>query len=304
MACAQLIGLSKLDEGDGEPAEAGTDAPLEAAIDAEAGPTVDGGLPATCFNSEKDPDETDVDCGGPCHKCTEGKKCASKADCFEDCVAEKCVGCGSIKIQGHADAGCIDQKEVSVADFAPFLDEVAKVKPHPDCTGFVPTPQGWSDQLKEQGLPVRFVDWCTAWAYCKWRGKHLCGTVLTRFSDGDAGQKSTWQIACEGPQGFLYPYGPAYKATSCNGADTGLGKPDLVGNLNTCRTIDAGIYDMSGNVAEWDNECTRGGGDVRQDRCIIRGGAYNSPAAALTCVATRNEERQQKLPDVGFRCCE
>ncbi len=37
---------------------------------------------ATCFNSLKDGDETDVDCGGSCKKCEDGKMCNSASDCL------------------------------------------------------------------------------------------------------------------------------------------------------------------------------------------------------------------------------
>jgi len=37
--------------------------------------------PATCSNNMLDPDETDVDCGGPCAPCEPGKHCNSDTDC-------------------------------------------------------------------------------------------------------------------------------------------------------------------------------------------------------------------------------
>ena len=87
VACSQLIGLSKLEEGN-DPPEAGPDAPNEGASDAEAGIPKEGGLPATCFNGKHDPDlgETDIDCGGSCNKCLQGKACKADKDCHKQCL--------------------------------------------------------------------------------------------------------------------------------------------------------------------------------------------------------------------------
>ncbi|QDE70995.1 hypothetical protein BHS05_30480 [Myxococcus xanthus] len=43
----------------------------------------DDGLcqPSWCDNGKKDLNETDVDCGGPCAPCSEGKKCYQQSDC-------------------------------------------------------------------------------------------------------------------------------------------------------------------------------------------------------------------------------
>jgi hypothetical protein len=38
-------------------------------------------LPAACINNQLDPDESDVDCGGPCLPCDNGMGCGDAADC-------------------------------------------------------------------------------------------------------------------------------------------------------------------------------------------------------------------------------
>jgi len=45
--------------------------------------TVDTSIsPFTCANTRKDGDETDIDCGGSCARCYDGKNCISDSDCF------------------------------------------------------------------------------------------------------------------------------------------------------------------------------------------------------------------------------
>ncbi len=46
---------------------------------AGSGP-VDPGKP-TCTDGQKNGGETDIDCGGPCSKCPDGKTCGSNGDC-------------------------------------------------------------------------------------------------------------------------------------------------------------------------------------------------------------------------------
>jgi hypothetical protein len=52
--------------------------------------------PATCTDKSKDGDETDVDCGGSCPQCADGKACAAAKDCVDaicnvTCQAPSCT---------------------------------------------------------------------------------------------------------------------------------------------------------------------------------------------------------------------
>ena len=48
--------------------------------------------PSTCGDGVLNGDETDVDCGGSCAGCGEGKICEEPADCMDgmSCVGTKC----------------------------------------------------------------------------------------------------------------------------------------------------------------------------------------------------------------------
>jgi formylglycine-generating enzyme required for sulfatase activity len=147
--------------------------------------------------------------------------------------------------------------------------------------------------------PVRNVDWCSAFAYCKWRGKRLCtGLVAVRDDGGGGVDPSTdeWGAACSSGGATVWPYGNSYEEKTCNGLDNGLRNVWTVGDGQSCRPGN-GPRNMSGNVAEWVETCDR------QD-CSIRGGSYLSGPADLRCSSPRFERLGNNLPDVGIRCCE
>jgi formylglycine-generating enzyme required for sulfatase activity len=155
---------------------------------------------------------------------------------------------------------------------------------------------------------VAFVDWCDAVAYCKWAGKRLCGKIgggpVARADFADA-TKSQWHNACSAGGAKLWPYGSVYSATACNGQGNGAGAPIAVASMATCEGGVPGVYDMSGNVFEWEDSCannTMGQGDI----CPTRGGSYQSPAVALRCDDGQTFYRDAAGvvgPYVGFRCC-
>ncbi len=76
------------------------------------GVTIDPSLiPANCTNGARDSHETDVDCGGACNLCGEGKICAGDSDCLSGfCNAENiCKGptcADGVKNQDETDLDC------------------------------------------------------------------------------------------------------------------------------------------------------------------------------------------------------
>jgi hypothetical protein len=76
---------------------------------------------------------------------------------------------------------------------------------------------------------------------------------------------------------------------------------------STCRNLNYGVFDMSGNVAEWENSCSGMNGE--SDTCNVRGGSFDSPdgSSSLLCAMSATAQpplpRNNTTPDVGFRCC-
>jgi formylglycine-generating enzyme required for sulfatase activity len=167
--------------------------------------------------------------------------------------------------------------------------------------------------LSEGGKePVRCADWCDAAAFCEWAGKRLCGKIGGETNPQGAAvdpTSSQWYRACSWAGSRQFPYGDSYNKNACVGAD--FNDPDGydpltdfardVGGAKVCEGGYKGLFDMSGNVREWEDSCnvTVGTGD----KCYARGGAYGDSVAVLTCSSVSEHTRGAGAIFVGFRCC-
>jgi hypothetical protein len=112
------------------------------------------------------------------------------------------------------------------------------------------------------------------------------------------------EAACAGVDGRDYPYGDAFEPMTCNGVERGEGQPVPTGGLAACSSAD-GLFDLSGNVAEWTSTQTNAA--AAPDRIFqLHGGSYLAPELGLACsieLAPRALE-VTLLPSIGFRCCQ
>ncbi len=193
----------------------------------------------------------------------------------------------------------IDSTEVSQAAYALFLESDPKADPSSAyCSGktsFAPgfvevdpiDPEScqptntYYDPVATGNDPVVCVDWCDAVAYCQWAGKRLCGHIgggpatEPEFADATASQ---WYNACSNGGTTPFPYGPAFVPDACNWGPTVA----AVGQRPGCHGEAApltGVFDMSGNVGEWEDNCTPnadpfGPGDTVVTACMVRGGNF------------------------------
>ena len=321
---------------------------------------------AVCDDKKTNGDETDVDCGGKlCGKCTVGKACKVGEDCRSgSCGAGGSCACPKdMTIISLATGGayCIDQAEVSKGQYNKFITANVPVNTQTaSCltanTTFVPRgawPPATSPPASpgaaasttlafNLGLPVHYVDWCDAQAYCKWANKELCGLVnggtLPIASAADP-EKSAWYNACSAQGVRTYPYAGAFAAARCN--NDGVGNPGIEvtgaerstgfgfasnqdGNIydvaisdptgvismaahQACQGGSTGVYQMSGNVAEWEDSCD---GTTAASSCRVRGGSWAESSLSQTCASGRDVVRMppvmdpDPLADVGFRCCQ
>lgn len=218
------------------------------------------------------------------------------------------TGCptGMVKIPAGADTYCIDATEVTNEAYAKFL----ATKPS---TASQPSACSWNDSFEpgtfpaasgEEKHPVVEVDWCDARAYCAWAGKRLCGRIgageLLRDAHDDA-KKSQWFNACSQGGARKFPYGGEYDPSACNGLGHDANEPVAVASLKSCEGGSGGLFDMSGNVLEWEDSCD--GASGRADSCLLRGGSYQSDLTSLQCAHREQAARGQGYPTVGFRCC-
>lgn len=207
---------------------------------------------------------------------------------------------------GSSGGFCVDRIEVTNAHYQAFLDDLARSPSTPVTAACGAddshVPRSYPPPAGAEALPVTFVDYCDAEAYCAWSGKELCGDVRgAALDDADLhdAERDAWFIACGGP-GRTFPYGDAYEPSACNGVDQGLLGPRSADAGGAC-LAPSGALELSGNVWEWTRACE---GDLSlSQRCHARGGAFNAPASELTCTSERFLPRSSADATTGFRCC-
>lgn len=216
-----------------------------------------------------------------------------------------------VEVSASGTSYCIDDSEVTNAQYAQFLADCQPGAQVPGCsfnTSFEPST--WPVDAQLDPLPVVGVDWCDAAAYCAWAGKRLCGAIgggtATQLGSAD---DSEWFRACTNGGTTLYSYGDTYDSAACNGGEAAPGAPVAVQSSTSCRGTAApfdGVYDLIANVAEWEDNCTGTAG--AGDQCTWRGGSFATAAGlgptAERCAYTNDTgTRGEVADDVGFRCC-
>src|SRR5262249_51795041 len=120
---------------------------------------------------------------------------------------------------------------------------------------------------------------------------------------------SEWVIACTGdhPQDHPYPYGMAVEPGRCVDQEYPSPMPSLVPvkMAMMCEGGVPGLFDMSGNAGEWQNDCAAKANDTKGDAdvCNPLGGSFSSKPTDSSCTAGAPIMRSQAGGDIGFRCC-
>ncbi len=273
-----------------------------------------------CEDGQQNDDETDVDCGGSCAPCPIERVCKLDADCrTAHCEKDKCVCPPSmVAIPTPLSDGipyCVDVTEVTNAKYATFLSADAGLSNQPaECA--------WNDDFSPPNfdkiatanpeLPVVNVDWCDAWAYCASVGKRLCGKLGGGGHPFTLPQSATseWYVACSKAGTKTYVYGSTHDPNACvaldyfDGGDGGMAFP--VGTNPGCEGGYPGIFDMNGNVWEWEYSCVDSdGGDASVTQCRRRGGSFSDTMYCARCSAcgSANRPRSTRSSTTGIRCC-
>jgi formylglycine-generating enzyme required for sulfatase activity len=193
----------------------------------------------------------------------------------------------------------IDRTEVANVDFKTFVDS------HPEwAPGRVPAERHNGDYLKHwrsgtfpsgaADVPVTYVTWWAAKAYCESSGNRLP-------------TEAEWEFAARGGLASAeFPWGDEPPdARRANWSGTGLGAPTRVGRY---RPNAYGLYDMAGNVWEfveepWTDDYSRTPpSPLPQDRHVIRGGSYGGGPINLRVRYRDSHPAGGAGPHVGFRC--
>ena len=208
----------------------------------------------------------------------------------------------------------IDSTEVTNGQYQAWLDtSPSTLSQTAVCSwnsSFTPS-SNWPPTSSDLAYPVVYVNWCDAYAYCAGVGKRLCGKIgggSNGYSDYKITSLSQWYAACSscGKSG-VYPYGDTYQANYCNGYDYWNGNSSTmktlpVGSLGSCQSLYlGGVYDLSGNVWEWEDSCK---GTGAADGCRVRGGGFGDVGSKVACGFDYGLARSVVGSiDVGFRCC-
>ncbi len=138
-----------------------------------------------------------------------------------------------VLIEMENNSFCMDQFEVSNNEYAKVF--------YPSDPFIFLRPESLSRYSPTTTTPIENISMSQAESLCVKRGKRLCSI-------------SEWKIALGGYRKLQYPYGDVYDSTKCNTnnwtSNQFLGTSMPVDRMDSC-VSSYGIYDLSGNVAEW-----------------------------------------------------
>lgn len=195
----------------------------------------------------------------------------------------------------YVDAFYIDEKEITVARYAKFLQASGAVNP----------PDEWDQaKLDQDGeLPVVGIGWRDAEAYCRWSGKRLP-------------TESEWEKAARGTDRRIYPWGndepTAARANFGKSGDSAYrGGLSITGSHDSGKSP-YGVQDLAGNVSEWIADWYAESfphSDVRNPKGpengtgkVIRGGGWYDPAVRIKSTKRYFASPEHRSDDIGFRC--
>ncbi|WP_050433086.1 SUMF1/EgtB/PvdO family nonheme iron enzyme [Chondromyces crocatus] len=196
---------------------------------------------------------------------------------------------------------CIDATEVTNAAYAQFLTASPSPSGQSSVCSWNQSYEPASGWPGPPDHPVVSVDWCDAHAYCAWAGKRLCGQISggsVPFDGTAESSESQWYMACSRGGERVYPYGAVQNASACHGGSFMVPYSVPAGSSPCCEGGYDGLFDMAGNVAEWEDAC---GGSEDSPSCRVRGSA--ALGIPGDCGQVTAQPPSFTSNRIGFRCC-
>jgi formylglycine-generating enzyme required for sulfatase activity len=189
----------------------------------------------------------------------------------------------------HVDAFYMDIYEVTNADYQEYVKATGAKQPalakNPD--------------FNEPKQPVVGVSWKEAVKFCKWKGKRLP-------------TEAEWEKASRGKRRVIYPWGNELPDKTKVNFKEQVNKTTPVGSYEAGKS-DYGVYDLSGNVAEWTHDWhlaeyylfspkANPKGHEKGQYKVIRGGNWRNTPHDVNMVYRNATLPTVRNKTVGFRC--
>ena len=183
----------------------------------------------------------------------------------------------------------IDIYEVTHSAYMEFVNAANKKKP-----------RFWDNpDFNKHNQPVVGISWDEAQSYCKWKSSRLP-------------TEAEWEKASRGKRSINYPWGNEVPDSTKLNFDRKLNKTAPVGSYEAGRS-DYGVYDLSGNVAEWTYDWHFAEfyifspkinpiGPQKGQYKVIRGGNWRNNSEGVSMTYRNATVPSVRSNTLGFRC--